>query len=824
MALCTPDYEFLASIPLSEFRNYSKYDWLFAVFQLYVASCDWQTLHFLPDNCSLEPVAQVIRQQTVLDEKYPGLLKNGKKIAAFRAWNQLADIPTQGFRVGDATMQSLDDGILSPESASAFNDYMALLPRAKESHSYASVDTPPPITEWITQGVQEIEHQLKLPDSQESLASVFSLPSWDWPMDSPLDLWPNGQFSLDCYYYATLFANWLQEEPAFFQILGKVNTMAQDAKIVQDLIKDDVNFQCRRSICTLSKLKHTLDVQQAFLELWWRDNELRQKRLFSLFETVEAQSKQFFTVVGSIQSQIYVALDRPLTADQQAQFNDAVNVIKFEFQRNLDSDSLRLDLAPEDRNKANGLKAIMPRLSLDRSVLEKLVALFLLKDFFYYDLLPPPIPANIETKALSSLTQDSHQKALSVTRKYLDELATANEWAFEAWKLFVCYFEFTDAENGLGTGRAWPLFNAWIADEAIKQEREACVTRNPLRSPTLLLWDTNASNNEAINEWVEDALVRLSKAIEHNIQVTMEEIAQPTVQGRSWPIIGHYGRWRLYAALFNRLLNDPPTWLSQLQPKQAIKPAKHYAAKPFRELLEGGYYKVMLALYELTHGRIPNFQSDEEERTFIDEEVAKIHLKEGAITYIQWARSADYSHLLEGAEEWAIKARERLTTFSELESSATKSLEKIVLDVTPPLESLYLLVLWINIVQHPLKWLSQNANRQATEEGGKSEVTNTLPLVSVGSEFARKVVLVNGQRLYKVESKKQDFFVGLIEQFKTRKTYELPKPSTSKSKKETKDYVDDINVDYRRNLRKQGQLLKTTRRSIIRLFEVENNS
>ncbi len=356
---------------------------------------------------------------------------------------------------------------------------------------------------------------------------------------------------------------------------------------IHNAIKDHLVYSCRKSFVPLNQWKHRLDAQQAFLELWWRDEPQTQKRLFGYFETVQEQNEQFHKAVNSIFRKMRLAQERRLTPEQEAQLDDAEHFIKFQIEQNLTSDTLRLDLPLESRDieeaKNRDLKAIIPELHMERPVLERLVADFLLKDFFYCELLSP---ATLEgddwetiakerlqeetekKKAIEQIRQkeqeadEAYETAIAINARCICDLRTQNEWRFEAWRLFV--ISFFIIEEGF-EGFPVPLFYFCNPDDIIKQEFEAYCSNDPHKSPTLRMWKYHSSIDASdLNAWIDDTLKRLQRAASIDSSLLFAEIARPSFDGRWLPVFGSPPRAFLYAALFERLLLDPPEWIKAL--------------------------------------------------------------------------------------------------------------------------------------------------------------------------------------------------------------------------------------------------------------------
>ncbi len=740
MAPSTPE-EFLADKPISELRNYSKYDWLFAVFQLYVESCDWKSLHFIYLG------SEIIRQEQILDEKYKGLGIEGKSLANFRAWNQLAGIPTKDFRVGEPELESLDNALLSPQTAKSFTKYMELLPRALESYSYSETKSPIPVAIWVEESTRAIEQALQKPDCKETLNDLLELPCWDWPLDSPLDLWPHGQFSLDCYYYANLFASWLQNEPAFFSQLRTpghlgVNKAKRTAEMDATL----------KSLIPLIQWEHTLDVQQAFLELWWRDEPEHQKQLFRAVETIDEQSKQFFTAINSIHEQIHRAEDRGLSSEQAAQFHDAVEHVKFQIEHYHQSDSLRLDLNMDKRTNPD-LKGIIPMLRLERPVLEKVIAFFLTKDFFYYDFysIPNKSFAKARQEKVARIKQkereqnESCSNALILAKMPFHQLKVRpqTDWLFAALEMFTVYYPWPESDD-LEEHAQCPFLGLSQTERLslIQRERDQGIHLKRMRSWNLYPGDDDNSYGPAIQAWVNEKIDRIGKAIASNSQsdeITFQNICIPDAT-HQWVIYGNPPRWWLYAALFNRLLADPPQWLNELPMKEinatieasGNQPLK-YASEPYQELLNGGYYKVMLGIYERTHGELPALPTDEAEREFIIQQRDRVYKDEVAWASKEFQTHPKWKYHRSLIEEWVLKTLDRLELFSSNETRL--SLSVIIPEelpfllvstgrrITPPKDAC-LKALWINIVRQPPEWM-QTLSQASTATLPTPQVANS---------------------------------------------------------------------------------------------------
>lgn len=247
---------------------------------------------------------------------------------------------------------------------------------------------------------------------------------------------------------------------------------------------------------------------------------------------------------------------------------------------------------------------------------------------------------------------EAYESAIAINAHIICDLRTQNDWRFEAWRLFVACFS---TASDLGAGQSWPLFYFCNADEIVLQEMDAHVTRNPFHSQTYLMWKCYGGfEASSLNAWIEDTLERLKIAANMNSTRHVVEIAKPIFDGKEVPILGSPPRWGLYAALFERLLLDPPEWIKALPEKRQQIPSgqvrteesaiRENSANP-KKLVQPspqtatlvGYYNITLAIYEKAHGKT--------EKVFIIQEKDGSHQREGGET-LQWLKEKGYESLL----------------------------------------------------------------------------------------------------------------------------------------------------------------------------------
>jgi hypothetical protein len=161
---------------------------------------------------------------------------------------------------------------------------------------------------------------------------------------------------------------------------------------------------------------------------------------------------------------------------------------------------------------------------------------------------------------------EAYEAAIAINALPICNLKTQNDWRFEAWRLFVvCFFWQEEGFEGLGI----PVFYLRNADEIIKQELEAFCTGSHSKSPTLWMWQYHSAiETLTLNQWVDDVLTRLQRARSIDSDLLFSEVARPTLGNRQLPIYGSPPRYCLYAALFEKLLLDPPDWIRSL-PEQS---------------------------------------------------------------------------------------------------------------------------------------------------------------------------------------------------------------------------------------------------------------
>lgn len=255
----------------------------------------------------------------------------------------------------------------------------------------------------------------------------------------------------------------------------------------------------------------------------------------------------------------------------------------------------------------------------------------------------------------------------------------------------------------------------------------------------VLRWGASDPNfkNGRVAQWVQEAWDRLKKAAEDGSDLMLLEVigTYPMLPKPDWgkqetaleintKTLNHKAESDIARrALLYKLFMEPPYTLKNSQ-------SKRYADIPYSELLKRGQTGIMLGIYELAHGCVPDFQSLEEERDFLLQEQKRVIKGEGAIEGICWIHSDDYSYLIPEMDAWIKDARQRLETEATRDYRLT--LSEVVRSDDPAARLMPCLEgLWISVCQQPLSLSSHSVaegeNRQQSATLSPTEEVEECP-------------------------------------------------------------------------------------------------
>ncbi len=524
-----------------------------------------------------------------------------------------------------------------------------------------------------------------------------------------------------------------------------------------DLIKEHLTYPCRKSFLPFHQWQNMLDVQQAFLELWWREQPDTQKRLFGYFETVEQQSEQFSSVLNSIVEQVTVAKQRKLSDEQKAQFNDAIATIKFKIEHERHSEQWRLDLQTDDLSK-QGLKAVIPTLKMDRPVLEKVIAHYLYQDFFYCELFDRPEGIQIKKPILTR----------GLSKKLITDLKDTYDWHEALFELWVARhapegfaYPFTSVmTKPEQTTEVKKLINDWI------QERNEIIDNGGLNNHIRDLYDN------------KDKILEIRKSIEnaykHDIEISLIELTKP------------FDGYFILLDLFRHVLDNPFSFFEELDknPHTELKPES--VDNMFKFTCED---PISMPLSINTMGELMN------------------HLEQIRGTSFE----ADLNQLISftkqklGASMESDEFRPWLVYFKQILNFDDRTFSSTRI-------SDFAAIVYAHFDNR--EQLVKNEEIAGLIE--RTEPNDLLPTLSVRTND--ETVLVDGKVLYERESSKKRLLISLINLVKKSGKKDLQKPQ--KFKPQHRGYIGKINDDYRKLTAKSNVLVKTSSKVIKCFFNV----
>jgi hypothetical protein len=586
----------LADKTIAELCNHSKYDWLFAVFELYRESCYWSPEY------AIDGLNEEGRKRFIEMEKSRGIPRNPSDMAPSRFWNNLvspywaSQIPED--ESDNKSMESYEAWgryieFLSPVLEGAYvakNRFKRPQLASRENlekPSWIRVHNPQPNQEdhknlgmfWVDEITAKVGRAFDI-KSEKTLRELMVLPDND-DLEILFNCNSEPFYKLDCYYYANLFAYWLQFEPDFFthcpESMATAESITSHYKYADQQFKMLLQGGQHKILLGVYEMAHngipdlpTLEGEKDFI-IQEQDRVLNREGALADIQLFKNDKTDFlFPLIEEWVQQIRRELEVMASRETRRTLTEIIlnQTLPFE---SIYLKCLWINVCQHQLLLGSPVKGALDT-DIDERAKRKFNQPLEQANIPGTDLVitcgPPTTPEDSVSLLDASLQGSKNiHKGLVLAKMPLHQLRLRprEDWLFAAWELFAVHYYY-----GLkfDEGSFCPFINVNQEERAkrIREEQEQGFVLNKPRG-----WNTVTSIKKdpkwasTYDKWVNDKLERIERALSLNSDsddISLYSICTPVVEGKTWELSpGPKSRYLLYAALFARLLTDPLGWL-----------------------------------------------------------------------------------------------------------------------------------------------------------------------------------------------------------------------------------------------------------------------